>query len=59
MTRLQVELPVELEILVGAAVKRGFLRENPRKAWTDAERKEAARYYLIKLVAEDLKNSGE
>lgn len=56
MTRIQVELPVDIEALVGAALKRGFLRENPRKAWTAAERKEAARYYLLKLVAKDLKD---
>lgn len=53
MVRLIVELEEELEYLVGQAIIAGYARVEPRKAWTDAERKEAARYYLQSLVKKD------
>jgi hypothetical protein len=40
----------ELKALEHEAVMNGFKREEPRKAWTDKERKEAARWYLGRVI---------
>ncbi len=51
--RLMLELEEPLEELVGLAIKHGFMREEPKRAWTDAERKEAVRYYIKRLIDKD------
>ena len=43
---------VELRALAGIAYQYGWQRENPRKAWTTAEYKEAARFAAAHLVHE-------
>jgi hypothetical protein len=39
-----------LELLVRAAFREGWLREEPRRRWTERERKEAARWYLNRVL---------
>ena len=53
MVRVYLELEESLDYLVQKAILAGFMRENPRKAWTEAEKKEAAKYYLQALVKAD------
>jgi hypothetical protein len=51
MMRIQVEVTnAELDRLVGYAIIHGFVRVEPRKRWTDRERREAARYAMEKLI---------
>lgn len=48
--RLIMTLDANLDDLVGEATRLGFKRMNPRRAWTDIERREAARYAVNILV---------
>lgn len=43
--------PSELDRIAFEASRFGWMRENPRKPWTDKERKEAARYAIERIVA--------
>jgi hypothetical protein len=55
MAKLRITLDVdahELDRLAGLAYGYGWSREEPRKSWTDKERKEAARYAIEALVSE-------
>lgn len=48
---LMVRIPFDqFDRLVNDAVKYGYLRENPRKAWTYSERRAAVRWYLQQLA---------
>lgn len=38
------------EFYVKEAIHSGFMRENPRVKWSEKEKKEAIRYYIIYLV---------
>jgi hypothetical protein len=60
MTKLRITLDVdahELDRLASLAYGYGWLREEPRKSWTDRERKEAARYAIEALVSERVHGS--
>jgi hypothetical protein len=60
MARLRITLDVdarELDRLVSLAYGYGWSREEPRKSWTDRERKEAARYAIEALVSERVHGS--
>lgn len=51
--RLRLEIPIDeaqLEILVRYAVSNGYQRAESYRAWTPAERKQAARYALERMV---------
>lgn len=49
----------EMKILVRKAVIGNFYREDPRKRWSDKERKDAARFAIRNLVNEYLLQSKE
>lgn len=54
--RLDIELTdEEVARLQRKAILHGYSRENPRKAWTDKEKKEAARYGIEALVRDYLR----
>jgi hypothetical protein len=40
----------EFNALFNAAIKSGFLREDPKKSWTVAERRSAIRWALARLI---------
>lgn len=53
--KLRITLDVdahELDRLVSLAYGYGWLREEPRKSWTDRERKEAARHAIEAIISE-------
>lgn len=49
VTELSAE---EIEHWVGVSIALGFLREEPRKAWTDRERKQAIRFAIRRFLKE-------
>jgi hypothetical protein len=60
MAKLRITLEVdahELDRLASLAYGYGWSREEPRKSWTDRERKEAARYAIEALVSERVHGS--
>jgi hypothetical protein len=60
MAKLRITLDVdahELDRLASLAYGYGWSREEPRKSWTDRERKEAARYAIEALVSERVHGS--
>jgi hypothetical protein len=51
--RLRIDFDIpdgEVDSFVHRAVMSGFKREEPRKAWTQAERKEATRWAIARIV---------
>lgn len=45
----------QVERLVNRAILWGFVKNNERNRWTDADRKEAIRYIVKKLTEEDVR----
>ncbi len=55
--RPEIELTfTEALALAGVAYSFGFQREEPRKSWSPAELKEAARFAIVNLVKDKLAN---
>lgn len=51
--RLQIEVHENDVVRITTwAIKRGFQRVEPRKAWSEKEHKEAVRFLIDKLLAE-------
>lgn len=48
----------EMLLLAGDAYKFGFMREEPRKRWTNAEYKEAARWAIEGIIALHISSKG-
>lgn len=42
----------EQQVMINHAIRYGFLREDPRKRWTERERKAAIRLAVYRLVGE-------
>jgi hypothetical protein len=52
--RIQIDPDCTLDALWHAASKAGFLRADPRKTWTEHEKKEAARWFIERLVEQQV-----
>lgn len=48
--KLDIPDNCDVEKLVTLAVRKGYQRIEPRKAWSDKERKEAIRYAVVAIV---------
>lgn len=44
----------EVERAITRAVARGFRREDPRRAWSNNERKQAVRFLAMRLIETDI-----
>lgn len=57
--RVDIELSdTDLDCLVGDAIRFGFMRVEPRKAWSAVEKKEAARSAIADIVALHIASKG-
>lgn len=55
MAKLQLNVvfdneEIDLDRLWHRGVHVGFIREDPKKSWTEAEKREAARYFIQRVV---------
>jgi len=60
-TRLRLDMPFtdeQVEELVRLAIMHGYTRVEPRRRWTDRERREAARYAMERAVSEAVSRRG-
>lgn len=52
--RVQIELlPNHRAKLIQLALSAGFMREDPRKNWSEREYKEAIRWLILKIATDD------